>query len=90
MTSTLYLSRTGMLEPLGQSQVLAYLRGLSSDYSVTLISFERDADLSDIEQLAQIETICSDHGIRWVRLRYRQKPRVLAAAWNLGALAYWT
>lgn len=90
MTPTLYLSRTGMLEPLGQSQVLAYLRGLSKDYAVTLISFERDADLADTEQLAQIEAICADHGIRWVRLCYRRRPRILASAWNLGALAFHT
>ncbi|NIJ41640.1 glycosyltransferase involved in cell wall biosynthesis [Parvibaculum indicum] len=85
---TLYLSRTGMLEPLGQSQVLAYLRGLSSDHAVTLISFERDADLANRAHLAQIEAICSAHGIRWVRLRYRSRPRLLASAWNLGAL-FW-
>jgi glycosyltransferase involved in cell wall biosynthesis len=88
MTQILYLSRTGMLEPLGQSQVLAYLRGLSLDYSVTLISFEREADLADYEHLAQIEAICAAHGIRWVRLRYRQRPRIIASAWNLGMLVY--
>jgi glycosyltransferase involved in cell wall biosynthesis len=90
MTPTLYLSRTGMLEPLGQSQVLAYLRGLSKDYAITLISFERDADLNDTEQLNQIEAFCADHCIRWVRLRYRRRPRILASTWNLGALALHT
>ena len=36
----LYLSRTGMLEPLGQSQVLSYLKGLSRSYRITLVSYE--------------------------------------------------
>ena len=90
MTPTLYLSRTGMLEPLGQSQVLGYLRGLSHNYAVTLISFEREADLADHEQLAKIEAICADHGIRWVRLHYRRRPRIFAAAWNLSVLAWQT
>lgn len=85
---TLYVSRTGMLEPLGQSQVLAYLRGLSSEYAVTLISFEREGDLADGAHLAQVEAICAEHGIRWVRLRYRRRPRILASAWNLGALVW--
>lgn len=88
MTPTLYLTRTGILEPLGQSQVLAYLRGLSSDYAVTLISFERDADLDDNEHLTRVEGICADHGIRWVRLRYQSRLRILASAWNLGMLVY--
>ena len=83
---TLYLSRTGMLEPLGQSQVLSYLRGLSDTYAVTLISFERDVDLADRAELARIGRICADHGIRWIRLPYRRRPRILAAAWNLTTL----
>ena len=77
-----------MLEPLGQSQVLAYLKGLSAKYAVTLISCERDADLSDSENLAHIEAICAKHGIRWVRLRYRRRPRVLASIINLTQLVY--
>ena len=85
---TLYLSRTGMLEPLGQSQVLSYLRGMSDDYAVTLISFEREVDLADQRELARIEHICTDHGIRWIRLPYRRRPRILAAAWNLTALVW--
>jgi glycosyltransferase involved in cell wall biosynthesis len=88
MVATLYLTRTGILEPLGQSQVLAYLRGLSSEHAITLISFERDADLADSAHLAEIEAICAAHGIRWVRLRYRQRPRLLAAVWNLAALVW--
>jgi len=37
----LYLSHTGMTEPLGQSQVLPYLRGLArSGWSIDLVAFE--------------------------------------------------
>jgi len=88
LTPTLYLSRTGILEPLGQSQVLAYLCGLSKEYAVTLISFERAADLEDTEQLARIEAQCAQHGIKWVRLRYRRRPKILAAAFNLMLLVF--
>ena len=37
----LYISYDGMLEPLGQSQVLAYLKRLAQKYSICLISFEK-------------------------------------------------
>ena len=42
--SVLYISYDGMLEPLGQSQVLSYLKRLASDRSIHLISFEKAAD----------------------------------------------
>ncbi len=86
MPETLYLSRTGMLEPLGQSQVLSYLAGISVQYRITLISFERSADLADSDHVAQTERFCSQHGIRWIRRRYRRQPRWLAPAWNLVCL----
>lgn len=87
---TLYLSRTGMLEPLGHSQVLSYLIGLSDDFDITLISFERGEDLADNAELARIERLCEDYRIRWVRLRYLHRPRLLAAAWNLVVLFWQT
>ena len=39
----LYLSYTGLLEPLGQSQILNYLQLLSKDYgqNISLITFEK-------------------------------------------------
>lgn len=40
----LYMSYDGMLEPLGQSQVLAYLERLSADRTIHLISFEKPQD----------------------------------------------
>ena len=52
--ATLYLSRNGMLEPLGQSQVLSYLRGLAQDHRITLVSFERQHNLADAVALAQV------------------------------------
>ena len=43
----LYISYDGMLEPLGQSQVIAYLERLATGRRVHLISFEKAADWSD-------------------------------------------
>ena len=60
---TLYITRNGMCEPLGQSQVLAYLRGLSKSYAYTLISFEKPEDLADGEELSarEVFTAFIDH-----------------------------
>lgn len=62
-----------MGEPLGRSQVLAYLRRLAIDYEITLFSFEKpDADrlvLADDIQRA---------GINWCPLAYHKRPPVLS------------
>ena len=51
MKNVIYLTRTGLLEPLGQSQVLNYLFGLSKKFSITVISNERSDDLKDIDRV---------------------------------------
>ena len=89
MSNILYLTRTGLLEPLGQSQVLAYLKGLSRKHRITVVSYEREADLDDTDLICKIQATCHQHGIDWVRKRYRNRPRRLAALWNLLEL-FWT
>src|SRR2546422_345009 len=43
--SILYISYDGLMEPLGQSQVLQYLKGLADEhFEITLITFEKKAD----------------------------------------------
>jgi glycosyltransferase involved in cell wall biosynthesis len=85
----LYLSYTGLAEPLGQSQVFAYLRGLSGEHRITLVSFEKPDDLADAVAVAALRARCTGHGIRWVPRRYHHRPRVLATAWDLAVFG-WT
>lgn len=81
--SILYITRNGMLEPLGQSQVLSYLRGLSSDYRITLISFEKPNDLKDTASFDQVKEDCDKHNIRWFPQRFHYKPKVIAPAFGM-------
>ena len=78
--STLYLTRNGLLEPLGQSQVLAYLRGLSQHYRITLITYEKDEDRADAERMSMMRAECARLGIRWLPQRFRPQPKVIAPA----------
>lgn len=80
MTPTLYLTRNGLLEPLGQSQVLAYLRGLSRDYQITLITCEKDEDWADDARMAAMRADCDSLGIRWLPQRFRSWPKGIAPA----------
>jgi glycosyltransferase involved in cell wall biosynthesis len=68
----LYISYDGMSEPLGRSQVLAYLLRLAGVFQVTLISFEKGRIPNDLR--SEIETA----GITWVPLRYHRWPPVVS------------
>jgi glycosyltransferase involved in cell wall biosynthesis len=92
MKHILYLTRNGLLEPLGQSQIIPYLKGLASSVSITLISFEKQADLSACISHRRVQQQCQHFGIRWIPLRFRAKPRPWAPALaipQLGLVALW-
>ena len=83
MPGTLYLTRNGLLEPLGQSQVMGYLRGLSQDYQITLITFEKPEDLADTQAMAKADADCKAHGIDWRPKSFRRRPKLIAPAWSM-------
>jgi len=87
MRQLLYLTRNGLLEPLGQSQILPYLRRLSRDHSITLISFEKASDRLDSERMQEMRHQCRTHGIQWIPLQFRLKPRPWAPALAIPQLA---
>lgn len=90
MTPTLYLTRNGLLEPLGQSQVFAYLRGLSADYRITLITYEKDEDWADTARVAALRAECAKLGIRWLPQRFRPRPKVIAPALSMVRMVWLT
>ena len=79
----LYISYDGMLEPLGQSQVLAYLERLARDYQVHLISFEKKGDEADGARLKRLRDRISAAGISWHKLRYHKAPTAPATAFDI-------
>lgn len=82
MKRVLYLSYDGMTDPLGQSQVLPYLIGLSQQgYSFTLISYEKPERYK--KDKPHIQKICDQYGIEWIPLHYTKKPPVLSTVYDL-------
>ena len=81
--SILYISYDGMLEPLGQSQVLAYLKQLAVGRVSHLISFEKANDWDNKIERERISHEISGAGIIWHPLRYHKHPSVLATAWDI-------
>lgn len=84
----LYLSYTGLAEPLGVSQVLGYLVRLAYAHRITLITFEKAADRADAALMAARQASCDAAGIRWIPLTYHHRPRFLATAWDLLVFAF--
>lgn len=83
MSKTLYLTRNGLLEPLGQSQVFSYLRGLSQKHCITLITYEKDDDWADTQRVAKLRAECDRLGIRWLPQRFRAQPKAIAPALSM-------
>jgi glycosyltransferase involved in cell wall biosynthesis len=82
----LYISYNGMLDPLGQSQVIPYLRELSGEgVRFTLLSFERAGafEQDGLEKCGQIERHLAEYGIEWHRLRYHQRPSLPATVYDI-------
>lgn len=71
-----------MTDPLGQSQVLPYLVGLSKKgYSFVLLSFEKSQRFEQFRH--QISEICEQANIDWHPVSYTKKPPVLSTLWDV-------
>ncbi|GIV33709.1 MAG: glycosyl transferase [Chitinophagales bacterium] len=78
----LYISYDGMTDPLGQSQVLPYLEGLSdASVEIWLLSFEKKKRFA--QNFSLIKTITGKAGIHWIPLTYTKSPPVLSTLWDV-------
>ncbi|MES2480131.1 MAG: glycosyltransferase [Bacteroidota bacterium] len=76
MANILYISYDGMTDPLGQSQVLPYLVGLSAKgHTITLLSCEKNERWHHKEV---VQSICSKHHINWQPIMYTRKPPIFS------------
>lgn len=72
----LYLVYWGALEPLGQSLVVPAVRLLAAKgASVTLVSFEKDADTQNRSAVQRLRTDLETVGVAWEPLRYHKTPK---------------
>src|SRR5829696_5800008 len=84
----LFISYNGMLDPLGQSQVIPYLRELARrGVRFTLLSFEREKafEPAGVAQCEQLREKLKIQGIEWHWLRYHQRPSIPATIYDVMA-----
>ena len=84
----LFISYNGMLDPLGQSQVIPYLKELSKlGTKFTLLSFERDHAYQNDgpKRCDSLRAVLAESGIEWHWLRYHKRPSIPATAFDVAA-----
>ena len=82
----LFISYNGMLEPLGQTQVLPYLRELAKrGVKFTLLSFEKGKAFTPEGQRAceELKRELSEQGIEWHWLRYHRRASLPATVYDV-------
>lgn len=78
----LYVSYDGMTDPLGQSQVLPYIIGLTkADYTFTLVSCEKRERYDQNRSI--VEDICRKHSIDWRPIFYTKTPPIISTVWDV-------
>jgi len=77
----LYLAYDGMTDPLGQSQVLSYLKELSKEgFSFHVVSFEKPQVFQ--ERKTVIEDFIQGYDINWHPLTYHKNPPILSTIYD--------
>ena len=82
----LYISYNGMLDPLGQSQVIPYLKELSrAGIRFTLLSFEGPKAYTSEgrERCEQLRSELAGFDIDWHFLRYHKRPSLPATSYDV-------
>lgn len=91
MARILYVSYDGLLEPIGQSQILPYLEGLSRrGLEFALLTFEKPEDMtSGLATVEKTRTRLGAAGILWVPLRYHKHPALLSTLYDVACGTVW-
>jgi len=73
----LFISYDGMTDPLGQSQVIPYLQGLSKNgFQLFILSCEKQSAF--LQNETAVKKMLSGYNIQWVPIDYTKKPPVLS------------
>ena len=87
MSKVLYISYDGMTDPLGQSQVIAYLIGLSKfGYEFHILSFEKIEKLE--ENKSDIGNLLKKNNIQWFPQTFHKNPPIISKLYDKLIIKY--
>lgn len=82
MKKILFISYDGMTDPLGQSQVIPYLAGLTKyGYQFTILSCEKPKKY--VLYKTDVENLLNPYPIKWVIIPYHKKPLVFSSMYDM-------
>lgn len=81
MKNVLYITYDGLTDPLGQSQILPYIKGIAqAGYHITILSFEKPERYSKLKN--DIEAQCATHHLKWQPQRFHSGIPVLSKMYD--------
>ena len=81
MKNILFISYDGMTDPLGQSQVIPYLSGLTKfGYRFTILSCDKPEKYK--ENKTYVQDLIAGYPIEWVSIPYHKNPPVLSSIYD--------
>jgi glycosyltransferase involved in cell wall biosynthesis len=85
MKNVLFISYDGMTDPLGQSQVIPYLTGLTHyGYRFTILSCEKSGRF--VLNKSEVENLLKPYPIKWAPLSYHKRPPVISTVYDITML----
>lgn len=80
--NVLFISYDGMTDPLGQSQVIPYLQGLSKNgYRFFIVSCEKKEAYQQNKKT--VEQLLKDFPIEWIPISYSKNPPVISTLFDI-------
>src|SRR6476661_4397004 len=77
----LFISYDGMTDPLGQSQVIPYLAGLTAHgYGFTILSCDKPDKY--LQQKEYVMELLEPYPIKWISIPYHKNPPVLSSYYD--------
>ena len=82
----LFISYDGMTDPLGQSQVIPYLAGLTKyGYEFTILSCEKPERYTEVNKNL-VKSLLAAYSINWAPIIYHKNPPVLSSVYDFNHL----
>ncbi|MCL4479022.1 MAG: glycosyltransferase [Deltaproteobacteria bacterium] len=80
----LYITYNGLCQPLGQSQVIPYIIGLSKQgYKFTVLSFEHHYEKDFETEQKKVQTLLDNAGIKWIPIKYHKHPMFFSSLYDI-------
>lgn len=80
----LYITYDGLCDPLGQSQVIPYIKGLADrGVNIVVLSYEKKGRINEAAVLEAIKSEFDQHKIIWKYLSYHNNPRFFATLYDI-------